>query len=247
MAHGRPGRSCYTLPVADSLRSPLLEGLGFRHAFSLRGVDPEAPADRGHIAASLGCAPTALHQCSQAHGAAVRRVLPGDDQASVRATEADALIASGGAAAGVRVADCAAVLVVDPASGAVAAIHAGWRGTVRGVVAHAIAELSASGSASVNFAAALFPHIRACCFEVGEDVAAEIAAASLARDVVVGGGAKPRVNLAAVIRMQLEQAGLAPARIDDVPGCTKCEPARFFSYRRDGANAGRHLAAIASR
>ena len=166
---------------------------------------------------------------------------------AVRAIEADALLASGGAAAGVRVADCVAVLVADPASGAVAAIHAGWRGTVRGVVTGAVAQLAARGGAPSQFAAAVFPHIRACCFEVGEEVAAEISGASHARDVIVRGGAKPHVNLVTVVLAQLERAGVPPTRVDDVPGCTKCAPARFHSYRRDGANAGRHLAAIMSR
>lgn len=229
------------------LRSPLLEGLGFRHAFSLRGVDPASAAGRRTMVESLGVGSTALYECSQVHGRSVRRVTLRDDVAAVRAVEADALVATGGAAAAVRVADCVAVLVADPAAGAAAAIHAGWRGSVAGVVERAIAELVALGSVPAGLAASLFPHIRACCFEVGEDVAAEIAAASTARDVVVRGGPKPRVNLAAVVRAQLERAGLSPTRIDDVPGCTKCEPARFFSYRRDGADGGRHLAAIASR
>lgn len=233
--------------MTETLRSPLLQGLGFRHAFSLRGLDPGSTAGRQRIAERLGCGPAALYECSQVHGAGVRWVAIDDEVSLVRAVEADALIATGGAAVGVRVADCVAVLVADPTSGAVAAVHAGWRGAVRGVVERAVAELATLGSTPAGFTAALLPHIRACCFEVGEDVAAEIAAAAPAREVVVRGGAKPRVSLATVVRAQLERAGLAPTRIDDVPGCTKCEPARFFSYRRDGANAGRHLAAIASR
>jgi hypothetical protein len=231
----------------EALESPLLRTLGVRHAFSLRGIDPATPAGRDDIAARLGCATDELYECSQVHAADVVHVAPGRDVTTVRRIEADALVATGGAAIGVRVADCVAVLVADPATGAVAAIHAGWRGTVRGVVARAIERLRAQGGAPETFCASLFPHIRVCCFEVGDDVARQIADASPARDVIVRGATRPHVDLARVLVAQLQEAGLARERIDEVPGCTKCDAARFHSYRRDGANAGRHLAAIASR
>ncbi len=233
--------------MSEPLRSELLDGLGVRHGFSVRTGGATVADDGQRLIAGLVGAHGTLFQMSQVHGDGVRRLAPADDAVAVRALDGDALIGVDGAAVGVRVADCLAVLVVDPASGAVAAIHAGWRGTVRGIVPRAIGELATGGAEPERFAAALFPHLRACCFEVGEDVAAEIALASTARDVIVRGRAKPHVNLATVVRAQLLDAGLAPARIDDVAGCTRCEPARFFSYRRDGADAGRHLAAIVSR
>ena len=60
----------------------------------------------------------------------------------------------------------------------------------------------------------------------------------------LAGGGKPRVALVEIVRAQLLAAGLLATAIDDVPGCTCCEPERFFSYRRDGSASGRHLAAI---
>ena len=58
---------------------------------------------------------------------------------------------------------------------------------------------------------------------------------------------KPRADLAAVLVAQLAAAGLRLGEIERVPGCTYSEPERFFSFRRDGAASGRHLAVITPR
>jgi hypothetical protein len=103
--------------------------------------------------------------------------------------------------------------------------------------------------------AAVGPCIGACCFEVGADVGEQIDA-SARRDprwpaagavVVRRSGDKAYVDLRAAVRSQLRALGLADANIEDVAGCTKHEPERFHSYRRDGANSGRMLAAVAPR
>ncbi len=169
------------------------------------------------------------------------------------AREGDALIARAGAramAVGVRVADCVPILVADEATGGVAAIHAGWRGVTRGIVVNAIEQLMGrrDGHERLGLVAAIGPCIGACCFEVGRDVAEQLAlAAPGARVVVSERGEKVYVDLRAAVRVQLAAAGVPPARIDDVPGCTKHEAGRFHSFRRDGAESGRMLAAIASR
>jgi copper oxidase (laccase) domain-containing protein len=96
--------------------------------------------------------------------------------------------------------------------------------------------------------AAIGPCIGACCFEVGRDVGAQIAEACGTGQVVVWGAKdKVYVDLRAAVRAQLLALGVTDAHIDDVPGCTKHESARFHSYRRDGAGGGRMLAAIATR
>ena len=74
---------------------------------------------------------------------------------------------------------------------------------------------------------------------------AELPAIAAPLRVVVRGGAKPHVDLAALVRHQLHAAGVS--RVDDVGGCTFEDAARFFSYRRDAGRTGRHLAAIVSR
>jgi YfiH family protein len=238
----------------DVLTSTLLAGHGFRHAFALRPASrqsgpPEGlQALRNRTATALGCAPEHLYEVTQVHGAAVKTLQGSDRRDVVLGLQADALVANQApAAVGVRVADCLPLLLADPVTGAVAAVHAGWRGAEAGVVRAALdAVLRFPGVLAQNLVAAIFPHIRSCCFEVGNDVAGRLQAVCPDTPVVSRtGGTKPHVDLASVVRAQLASAGLASERVQDVPGCTRCDPTRFFSYRREGEIAGRHLAAIA--
>jgi polyphenol oxidase len=254
--------------VADVLRSELLVREGFAHGFSLRtgGVsrgpfqslnlartvgDAVEDVTENHLrfASAVGFDAGRLLEVTQVHGAAVLAVSPGMSPVEARMVQADALVAVGGeAAVAVRVADCVPLLLADRRSGAVAAVHAGWRGCVAGVVAHAMAHLARrAGARPAEVVAAIGPHIRVGAFEVGEDVAARLAAAAPAGQVVLRGAGQPRVDLARVVRVQLLAVGVAEASIEDVGGCTFAEPERFFSYRRDGQRSGRHLAVIRPR
>jgi len=262
------------MPISPPLSpSPLLAltatnlaRAGFPHGFSTRlgGVSGGAFAslnfDAGagdasanvsenvrRFAAAVGFEPAALRQVTQVHGA---RVLDADrDLADAQAREeADALVlapqaASGARAVGIRVADCVPVLVAARGSGAVAAVHAGWRGVVAEIVLRAAERLAAGGGGEL--VAAVGPCIGACCFEVGGDVAAQVAAASEAGVVVRTVGAKAYVDLRRAVEVQLRRAGVHD--VEQVPGCTVCDAGRFFSFRRDGKESGRHLAAIALR
>jgi YfiH family protein len=202
---------------------------GFAHGFSLRNTDLERAFARLGIARP--------YQASQVHGADV--AVAEGDPARVRATEADALVARApGAAVAVRIADCVPVLVASDAG--VAAIHAGWRGVVRGVIPAALRALG--GARRV---AAIGPCIGPCCFEVGADVADQIAVAARAEVVARREGDKAYVDLRRAVRAILDAEGVT--EIEDVPGCTKHEPERFFSFRRDGSNAGRLVGIIAAR
>ncbi len=130
-------------------------------------------------------------------------------------------------------------------------MHAGWRGTVAGVIAAAVATLEQAAEVRRrDLLVALGPHIRVGAFEVGDDVATRIAAAApgVQRDEVVQ-ARRPRshVDLGRVLSAQLSALGIRADRVDDVGGCTFEEPARFFSFRRDGRASGRHLAAIIAR
>ena len=205
------------------LTSASLTKAGFFHGFPTRDA-PDAS-----LVATLA-SPTVI-QVKQVHGA--RAVLA----AEAAGQEGDALVArAGDGAVGVRVADCVPVLVADPASGAVAAIHAGWRGVVGGVLGAGVGLLGGQG-----LVAAIGPCIGACCFEVGRDVAERIGF------VVRQDGDKAHVDLRAAVRSQLRALGLAEESIEDVAGCTRHVGERFHSYRRDGANSGRMLAAIVAR
>jgi copper oxidase (laccase) domain-containing protein len=116
---------------------------------------------------------------------------------------------------------------------------------VVGAAVQALAE--GHGAAAASLRAAVFPCIGVSVFEVGDEVAAQIAAAVGSSRVVQLGAAKPHVDLALSVRLQLVRAGLLDEHVETVAGCTFSEPSRFFSYRRDGGVTGRHLAAIAPR
>jgi hypothetical protein len=248
------------------LRARNLDRAGFVHGFSLRdtldmGLDfgPTASAEARRaslrrFAEAVGFAPEELRQVHQVHGARVVRAsearAPLTDEREGEREQADAIVTdaeSGSVAVGVRVADCAPVLVGDRRIGAVAAIHAGWRGVVSGVIPAALAELGKIGSG--DYVAAIGPCIGPCCFEVSAEIAAQIAAASDAKAIAPRlpneADGKAHVDLRAAVRAQLAKARVLD--IEDVGGCTKCDAARFFSYRRDADASGRHLAVIAAR
>jgi YfiH family protein len=254
------------------LRAECLREHGFLHGFSLRpaastrvrarfGEESEPhpasvgltrdPADmleqRRRFAAEIGYAPERLFELNQVHGAAVSVIAAGAEPARLRELPGDGLVARADAALGIRSADCVPVLLADPASRAVAAAHAGWRGVVAGIVPATLRALAhASAAPPSQLLAAVFPHIGACCFEVGADIAAQLQAAAPNVSSVrqPAAASRPFVALVEIVRAQLMAAGVASHNIEVVPGCTCCEPARFHSFRRDGQNSGRHLSAI---
>jgi hypothetical protein len=162
--------------------------------------------------------------------------------------EADALLTRvPGLALSVITADCVPVLVSAGAWSA--AIHAGWRGVAAGVVGAALDRLRSEGAGDpASWSAWIGPAIASCCYEVGDDVAAAVAAAAHP-DVVIhdfpgcaGDGSKPRLDLAAAVRHQLAAAGVG--HVAWQVSCTACDAARLHSYRRDGRGAGRNHAFI---
>lgn len=255
--------------MALTLSAGLLRSAGFRHGFSLRaggvstppydtlnlgrnvGDDPVAVA-RNHslFARQVGYEPGRLYEVNQVHGGRVETIDPQVAPAQFRDRAADALVcASADCAIGVRVADCVPVLLADPESGAVAAVHAGWRGVVARVLASSVEALCAlSGAPAARLLCAVFPGIGVDAFEVGEDVAAQLlASVGGASGIVRRGSGRPHVDLARAVQVSLWGAGLAPARVELIEGCTYADAIRFYSFRRDAGNTGRHLAAILPR
>lgn len=193
-----------------------------------------------------------LYVARQVHGAAVARVRAGDDPAALARVEADALVTdAAGVTLGVFVADCIPALIADPRTGAFAAIHAGWRGTVAGVARAAVTALGREfGARPVDLRAALGPAIGPCCFEVGAEVEGAVRAAlGDAADGVIrpsprGTPDKAHIDLKAANCLILERAGVDPTAIESGPECTHCDRARFFSFRRDGSATGQLMAVI---
>ncbi len=168
----------------------------------------------------------------QIHSAEVRTAREGD------CGEGDALVtAEGGLALSVATADCVPLLIGGARR--IAAVHAGWRGIAAGIVPNALAAL---GEPPGALTAWIGPAIGACCYEVGEDVAATIAVAAGRRAIRAEREARPRADLAGAVAAQLDRAGVIDVRLAWV--CTRCRPDRLWSHRGQGPGAGRNLAFI---
>jgi YfiH family protein len=246
----------------------MLNAEGFCHAFFTRsGGVSSGPYATLNLSSSVGDSPFSVAEnlvraanwldldasslccAKQVHGSDVLVLDRDSSLDKVRTTPADALIALGGhLACCVCTADCVPVLVADRKRGCVAAIHAGWRGIVAGIVPRTLLRLGNLGSKQENLVAAIGPHIRVGAFEVSDDVGRLISSATPHAAVIqCNFGVRPHVALVAALREQLRQAGLNDAQIDDVGGCTFEESDRFFSYRRMGPVSGRQLHAILPR
>jgi hypothetical protein len=171
----------------------------------------------------------------------------------------------------VRTADCAPVLLVDPKKRAIAAIHAGWRGTLARIVTKTIGHLQMEfGSGPQDLLAAIGPTIGGCCYEVGTEVASAFAAkfpnASDFFDELRTGdepnplqwlnmmppGHQPPPNkvlldLKKANRAQLLEAGVPEENIFITQLCTSCDVNRLFSYRKEGPSSGRLMSVIGIR
>lgn len=224
------------------LRSELLSRAGFRHGFFTRAVAP----DWEEACDDLVVTRARLFLASQVHGRTAVVVRGDEDPAAIRQVEADVVVAArSGIACGTRVADCVPVLLAHARTGAVAAVHSGWRGTVLGAVESGVRALRDHAGPG-EILAAVGPHIGVCCFEVGDDVADRIAASSsLGAAVIDRSRPRPHVDLGRVVAAQLQALGVTGT--DTVSGCTFCDSSRFHSFRRDGSASGRLLAAIVAK
>ncbi len=142
----------------------------------------------------------------------------------------------------VTVADCVPLLIFDPVKKAIAAVHAGWRGTVAQIAAKTVKALQeAYGTDPADCIAYIGTCIGFDSFEVGAEVAAEFAP-ELQKET--GSPGKYLVDLKEANRKQLLQAGLPGASIEVSPFCTVQDHHRFFSFRKEGGITGRMLAVI---
>jgi len=144
--------------------------------------------------------------------------------------QADALLENTlGSVVAVKTADCMPILLADERLRAVAAVHAGWRGTAARIVQAAVVAMGARfGSRPADLHAAIGPGIGACCYEVGPEVMAQF-----------GGQGRARLDLEAENRRLLEESGVTPAHIYASHLCTMCRADQFHSFRREREAAGR--------
>lgn len=158
----------------------------------------------------------------------------------------DGLItATPGVALKVFTADCTPILLHDPVTGAVGAVHAGWRGTAMDIAGKAVAAMADNfGCDPSNIRAAIGPNIGPCCFETGSDVP-EAMTATFGQSIAQWlrpAGEKYYVNLKEINRYALQRAGVR--HIDVSPVCTACENQRFWSHRVTGGQRGSQGAII---
>jgi len=183
------------------------------HGFGTRLVD--VPALFGNLAT-----------LKQIHSATC---VPGEGRAG-ELGRGDALIENTpGSVIAVKTADCIPILLVDQRRRAVAAVHAGWRGTVARIARKAVEAMAERlGSVPADLHAAIGPGIGKCCYQVGPEVAAQF-----------GERGRAHIDLLEANRRQLTDAGVTPRRIYASNLCTMCRPQEFHSFRRDKEAAGR--------
>lgn len=172
---------------------------------------------------------------------------------------------------GIQTADCVPILLVDPTKRAVAAIHAGWRGTLARIAQKTIGQMQMRfGSKPADLLAALGPAIGGCCYEVGAELVASFMsqfaeAADWFDEPRTGEEPNPlqwlnmmppghqpppknvRLDLRKANRAQLLDAGIEARNISVSPLCTACRTDLLFSYRKEGPDSGRLMSAIGIR
>jgi polyphenol oxidase len=248
---------------ADILKLP-----GVRHAFFTRqggvssglydslngGVGSDDSAanvseNRARMAAALGVESHRLLTAYQVHSPHV--VVAETPWAIEARPRADGIVTRSPALAiGVSTADCGPVLFAEPLARVIGAAHAGWRGTLSGVVEATIAAMERLGAVRERICAALGPMIRQRNYEVGGDLIERFAAADPASTAFFVPAPRPGhalFDLGGYVAARLQRAGIG--QIEDLGLCTYAEPAMFFSYRRATHRAekdyGRHVNAIA--
>jgi len=206
------------MTFAAFLECPALQALGVEHGLGTRN--------------SAGVEIADLARAVQVHGTSLIEVPPLAPE-----RRADALwTRAPGVAVCVKTADCVPILLADVRGRAVAAVHAGWRGSASGIAQSTVQQLSAALEASSDdFVGVIGPHIGPCCYEVDAPVRNAIK-----REEVFRPGASPghyQLDLFELNRFQLLESGLRSDRIFRVGGCTACDPRLYASYRREGAGS----------
>jgi polyphenol oxidase len=168
---------------------------------------------------------------------------PGPPEAKPPVGEGDGLVTTDpGVVLVVLTADCAPVLLADPAAGVVGAVHAGWRGLAAGVVEAGVAAMASLGADPAAIVGLVGPAVGGCCYEVGPEVR-EAVGARLPAAMATTRDGRPALDPAAGAAQALERAGVGQVRV--AGECTFDLEERFFSHRRDHGRTGRQAGLIA--
>jgi YfiH family protein len=242
------------------LTSALLERAGLPHLFTTRNFPGVASTGDGGVPFTAAARPL-LSGRGLAGAPAYARQIHGADvlvaERDGRLGEADVLLTErADLPLAIFTADCLPLVIYDPAGRRLAAVHAGWRGTVQSVARAAVDRLVEAGSAPDGLVVAIGPSIGPCCYEVDEPVIERLSAAfpvGWEQWTIPAGPGKWMLDLWQANEDQLAAADVDRAMIENLRLCTACNLDRFFSYRREGSvrlgRSGRlvALAAIPSR
>ena len=208
------------------------------------GDEADAVSENWRRVVSGAAAGLRMATMRQVHGATVLSVR--QDMADVG--EADAMATEArGVALGVLTADCVPILLVAPAYGVVAAVHAGWRGTVAGVTAHTLDHLATAFAVPPSAVyAALGPAIGGCCYETERRVADRLEQrwGTLSGVVLQRSHDKVRLDLRQANAEILVRCRVPRAQVSSVGPCTRCVADDFFSHRGERGRTGRQLSFI---
>ena len=247
--------------------SPLLEGIdsishGFltrlggvsKGGFSSLNFDIRDGDDIGNVEQNKAIAgrvfcfePMGLLTVNQVHRNDILAIeKPAKNLSALSKTDADAIITNqGGLAIGVLTADCVPILLADPVKKVIGIVHAGWRGTVKGVVQKAIdAMVKQFGPDKQTILAAIGPSIGPCCYKVDETVIKEFGVHSPelgGNKFIKKGKDSWALDLKKANFVQMLDIGLLEKNISVENLCTSCRNDIFFSYRADGRITGRQL------
>jgi YfiH family protein len=197
--------------------------------------------NRQRVCAALGIDTFAT--AKQPHGATVRQVGPrrtgaGFADPAHSVPDADGLVTSSrNVPLAVLVADCVPLALVEPGRGAFAVVHAGWRGVAAGIIPAALARFGDPAEVRATIGPAIGPDH----YEVGEDVALAVTAASPAGARTRRANSRVRLDLPGTVTLILKDLGVRS--IEWAEECTACQKDRFYSYRRDGRTGRQALIA----
>ncbi len=201
-----------------------------------RGDDRSNVAENyARLAKTIGFDAEKLVLAHQVHGDLVRVVTEADSRGLDHRDypECDGLITNTpGVTLAVFTADCTPILLHDPVTGAVGAVHAGWRGTAADIAGKAVRKMGLEfGCRPENIRAAIGPNIGPCCFETDADVPAALRETfgPAVEEFIRPAGEKFYVNLKVINALALRRAGVAQIEIS--PECTMCDPEKYWSHR----------------
>jgi len=235
-----------TIPALDKIGRVIHAFTTRQNGLGGRNNGIKLPDDWNAVAQSFGVDPDRLVTVNQVHGEHIVKV---DDHnyRGIKRVQADAMITdTPGIAIGVETADCVPLLLVDPETPAVGAIHAGWRSTAKKIVEKTVKKMQDKFCSNPSrMIAAIGPAIGPECYEVDEPVMGPVREAfSFWRNVASPRGSnKWSLDLVRLNRMELIQAGLDEKSIHSIGMCTACRKDLFYSFRAEG-RTGRMLSAI---